>query len=138
MANNDRLLDIETCHRSRISLHSVVLELTSLPPACFDNLQHYCNNQQLSNLEAGFLLNLLLLWEKVIGGPYFQETLLFEAPYSLYLVTPRAQRIYTWVIKISHGVSCDSVIDDYIFLYCYFTRFTLRFPKNRRTLQNLG
>ena len=59
----------------------------------------------------------------------YQDTLLFKPPYPLHPVTHRRQRTYASVTKNLHGLSWDSVIYDYNFLFCYLTSLMLSFPK---------
>ena len=66
--------------------------------------------------------------KKAVRGPEKRDTLLFEPPYCLHLVAPRAQKVYSWVTQNLHRLSWDSGFYNYTILFCFVKCLMFRLP----------
>ena len=66
--------------------------------------------------------------ELSVRGLHFHDTILLKPPYAANFIPSNTQKVYSWLTKNIHGLSWESGIYDYSFLFSFFLSLKIRFP----------
>ena len=69
-----------------------------------------------------------ILKELSVRAADYHDTILLRPPHSSNILNAKAQKAYNWVTKNLHGISWDSGVYDYSFIFCFFISLKVRFP----------
>ena len=58
----------------------------------------------------------------------FHDTILLKPPYTSSVLPCKTQKVYAWLTKNLHGLTWESGVHEYSFLFCYFVYLKIRFP----------
>ena len=58
----------------------------------------------------------------------FHDTILLKPPYTSSVLPCKTQKVYAWLTKNLHGLTWESGVHEYSFLFCYFVCLKIRFP----------
>ena len=63
-----------------------------------------------------------------VRGLDFHDTILLKPPYTSNLIPSKTQKVYAWLTKNIHGLTWESGVHNYSFLFCFFVSLKIRFP----------
>ena len=66
--------------------------------------------------------------ESSVLGLEFHDTILLKPPYTSNFIPLKTQKLYACLTKNIHGLTWESGIHDYSFLFCFFVSLKTRFP----------